>query len=118
MPRGGFWSIRRPSGTNTWTSGSDAFRNLNLYTPGLYPALVKLGASVRAPVVEPAAPGKPNGAAVAVLSVSEGAQRSGTTRNSRNELAAVGQAEFIGKIRLFGVKLSTSILASAAFLKI
>jgi hypothetical protein len=27
------------------------------------------------------------------------------------------QAEFIGKIRLLGVKLSTSILTSAAFLK-
>jgi hypothetical protein len=30
----------------------------------------------------------------------------------------VDKAEFIGKIRLLGVKLPTSILASAAFLKI
>jgi hypothetical protein len=33
-------------------------------------------------------------------------------------IPAFRKAEFIGKIRLLGVKLPTSILASAAFLKI
>jgi hypothetical protein len=33
-------------------------------------------------------------------------------------LAVVAEAEFIGKIRLLGVKLPTSILTSAAFFKI
>jgi hypothetical protein len=42
----------------------------------------------------------------------------GCNAPSRTGRRGSAQADFIGKIRLFGVKLPTSILASAAFLKI